>query len=102
MAKKKKDIKSTQDKVKTKAQKQEEEKAFYKTLIGEMLKLATSGFGLVAALAWNELIREIVNNYIKPFTPEGSGALSLFIYALIVTILAVTITYQLSKLSKKF
>jgi hypothetical protein len=86
------------EEVKTKAEKQ---KAFHKTLVGEMLKLATSGFGLVAALAWNELIKELVTNYIKPFLPEGAGAISLLIYALIVTILAVTVTYQLSKLSKK-
>lgn len=87
---------------KTESQKQEEQKAFYKTLIGEMLKLATSGFGLVAALAWNELIKEVITNYIKPILPEGAGAISLLLYAVVVTILAVTVTYQLSKLSKKF
>jgi|CXWL01.1.fsa_nt_gi hypothetical protein len=61
------------------------------------LKLVTSGFSLVAALAWNEVIKETVNIYIKPFFGEGSGLISLFIYALIVTALVVFISYQLSK-----
>jgi len=74
---------------------------FRKELTEQLLKLATSGLGLVAALAWNELIKELVNNFIKPFTGKFSGLISLFIYAVIVTILAVTVTYNLTKLIKK-
>lgn len=70
-------------------------------LVKQMLTLATSGFGLVAALAWNSLIQEFVNSYVKKLLPNGSGILSLLIYALIVTVLAVFVTYQLSKLSEK-
>lgn len=66
-----------------------------------MLTLATSGFGLVAALAWNSLIQEFVSSYVKKFLPNGSGIISLLIYALVVTALAVFITYQLSKISEK-
>jgi hypothetical protein len=66
-----------------------------------MLALATSGFGLVAALAWNSLIQEFVNSYVKKWLPSGSGIISLLIYAVIVTVLAVFITYQLSKLSER-
>lgn len=94
-------VKAKNTKSEKRKKKEEEKKALTQTLAAEMLRLATSGFGLVAALAWNELIRELVNNYIKPFTPEGAGAISLFIYALIVTILAVSVTYYLSRLSKK-
>ena len=65
-----------------------------------MLTLATSGFGLVAALAWNSLIQEFVNKYVKEWFPQ-SGIISLLIYALIVTILAVLVTYQLSSLSER-
>jgi len=65
------------------------------------LTLVTSGFGLVAALAWNELIKEIIATYIKPIFGKGSGIISLFIYATFVTILAVFVTYQLGKLSNK-
>jgi hypothetical protein len=61
----------------------------------------TSGFGLVAALAWNELIKETVNIYIKPYFGEESGLISLLIYAVVVTALAVFVTYQLSKVAGK-
>lgn len=70
-------------------------KRFPLVVVTQMLTLATSGFGLVAALAWNSFIQELVNNYIKKFLPN-SGLYSLFIYALIVTALAVIVTYQLS------
>lgn len=78
-----------------------ESKKLHKELIKQMLTLATSGFGLVAALAWNNLIQEFVNSYVKKFLPDGSGIISLLIYALIITALAVFVTYQLSKLSEK-
>ena len=67
----------------------------------QFLKLITSGFGLVAALAWNEVIKETVNTYIKPVVGGASGLISLVIYALIVTVLAVLITYNLSLLTSK-
>jgi len=76
-------------------------KKLRKELVAHMLTLATSGFGLVAALAWNELIKETVEVYIKPIAGEGSGILSLLIYAIIVTFLAVFVTYYLAKLVRK-
>jgi len=66
-----------------------------------MITLSSSGFGLVAALAWNNVIQEFVNNYIKKVLPNGSGILSLLVYAIIITLLAVFVTYQLSKLLEK-
>jgi hypothetical protein len=78
-----------------------EDNKLHKELIKQMLTLATSGFGLVAALAWNSLIQELVNSYVKKFLPGGSGIISLLIYAVIVTALAVLVTYQLSKISDK-
>ena len=79
----------------------EEQKAIHIEVVDKMLTLATTGFGLVAALAWNSLIQEFVDSYIKKFLPEGSGIISLLIYAVIVTILAVIVTIQLSRLLKK-
>lgn len=70
-------------------------------VITQMLTLATSGFGLVAALAWNGFIQELVNNYIKKFLPANSGLISLFIYAVIVTILAVLVTLQLTHIKER-
>lgn len=57
--------------------------------------MLTNAFGLVAALAWNEVIKGAINKYI----PTGSGLLSELIYALIVTILLVVITIQLGKMA---
>lgn len=79
----------------------ETKKRLHIEVIRQMLTLATTGFGLVAALAWNSLIQELVNSYIKKFLPQGSGILSLFIYAVVITIIAVLITLQLSSLIQK-
>ncbi len=77
------------------------EKAFHRELIEQMLKLATSGFGLVAALAWNDVVKDIIDGYIKPYVGKDSGLASQALYAIIITILAVTITYFLTKLIKR-
>ncbi len=63
-----------------------------------MITLSTSGFGVVAALAWNNVIREFVDSYIAKWIPQGGSLISLMIYAIIVTALAVLVTIQLSKL----
>lgn len=70
-------------------------------ILQQIVTLSTSGFGVVAALAWNNVIQELVNTHIKPYLPQGSSLLSLFIYATIVTILAVITTIQLSRLIEK-
>jgi len=84
-----------------KQKKTQKEKDLKVEIVRQMLTLATSGFGLVAALAWNSLIQDLVNNYIKKWFPQGSSILSLFIYAVVVTVLAVAITLQLSKFLEK-
>jgi hypothetical protein len=76
--------------------KAEQEKALPVLVMRQMVALATSGFGLVAALAWNNVIKEIVDNYIAKWIP-GGGFLSLLIYALIVTVLAVLVTTNLTR-----
>jgi len=78
-----------------------EQKKIHVEIVRQMLTLATSGFGLVAALAWNSVIQEFVNSYIKKWLPAESGIYSLLIYALIVTTIAVLVTMQLSKLVQK-
>jgi predicted outer membrane lipoprotein len=57
--------------------------------------LLTSAFGLVAALAWNELVKELINQYIAP----GQTLVSKLIYAMVVTLLAVFASLQLGKLT---
>lgn len=70
-------------------------------ILKQMLTLVTSGFGLVAALAWNSVIQEFVNTNIKPYVSRSGGFVSLLIYAVIITVLAVMVTYQLSKLLER-
>lgn len=77
------------------------EQKIHVEVIKQMVTLSTSGLGLVAALAWNSLIQEVVNSYVKKWLPGNSGVISLLIYALVVTILAVFVTLQLSKLSQR-
>ena len=73
-------------------------KKIHQELISQMVALSTAGFGLVAALAWNEAIQAFVKEYIDQYISAGSGILSRFIYALIITVIAVLVTYQLSRL----
>lgn len=81
--------------------KKEKDQKFHVELAKQMLTLATAAFGLVAALAWNQFIQEFVNTYIKKWFDSGGKLLSMGIYAIIVTILAVVVTWQLSKVVKK-
>ncbi len=81
-------------------EKKEEDKQFHTEIIKQMIALSTSGFGLVAALAWNNVIQEFVKIYINKWLPKEGGLLSLLIYAIGITIIAVFVTYQLSKLLK--
>ena len=81
--------------------KNQPKKRLHLLILKQMLSLAASGFGLVAALAWNNVIQEFVATKIKPFLPQGSGLISLSIYATIITVLAVFITYHLTILIDK-
>ncbi len=76
-------------------------KKFTLEVVRQMITLSTAGFGLVAALAWNNFIQEFVNSYIKKLLPNQAGIISLFLYAVIVTVLAVLVTYQLSKIAAR-
>jgi len=62
-----------------------------------MITLATTAFGLVAALAWNAAIIELF----KKIFGQASGIISLFVYAVVVTILAVLVTSRLGKMAEK-
>jgi uncharacterized membrane protein (DUF106 family) len=86
---------------KTKKEKISEKASLRHAVLKQMLTLSTSAFGLVAALAWNEAIKEALATYIKPYTAKASGLISLLIYAVVVTLLAVLITYSLTKIIKE-
>ncbi len=77
------------------------QKRLHIEVLRQMLTLVTSGFGLVAALSWNNVVQEFVNSYIKKWLPDGSGILYLLLYAIVITTLAVTFTFQISRLIQK-
>jgi uncharacterized membrane protein YidH (DUF202 family) len=63
-------------------------------IIEKFTVLITSAFGLVAALAWNAAIQEIIKNY-------GLEKYGLWLYAAIVTVMAIAITLVLGWISEK-
>ena len=77
------------------------QRSLRRELTAQMLQLITSGFGVVAALAWNDAIQSFVKEYVEPSIP-GSGLISKFVYALLITSLIVLITYQLSTIAARF
>jgi len=56
-------------------------------------------FGLVAALAWNEAIKSLISEVLPK---KGQGVLPLFIYAILVTMIAVIAIGRIMKLREKF
>jgi len=67
------------------------------TYLGTMIGLATVAFGLIAAGAWNQFIKDLIGLFLKP----GSGIWAELIYALLVTILAIVVVQGLAKLAEK-
>ena len=67
-------------------------------VISQSVTFISSAFVLIAALAWNEAIKDLINQYFK----TGSGLISKFIYALIVTLIAIIVTMRLNKLVGKY
>lgn len=66
-------------------------------IISESLALMTTAFGLVAALAWNEAIKTLIAEVV----PRGQGVMSLFIYAIVVTAVAVVISMRLLNIKER-
>jgi len=63
----------------------------------KMITLILAGFGLVAALAWNDAIQTLFNQLF----PKSNGVIGKFVYAVIVTIIVVIISLQLKETSEK-
>lgn len=61
------------------------------------ITLILGGFGLVAALAWNEAIKGLFETLFK----KSDALIGKFIYAIIVTIIIVIISIKLQKISEK-
>ena len=71
--------------------------------LATMLSLASSAFGLIAALAWNSAIQRIlqdnINGPLKTLNlPTGT---ILLIYAVIVTLIGATVVIILSRMGRR-
>jgi len=67
------------------------------TYLGTMIGLATVAFGLIAAGAWNKFITDLIALFVKP----GSGVVAELIYAVLITIIAITVVQGLARLAQK-
>lgn len=64
--------------------------------IATMIALASAAFGVIAALAWNTAISDLIKTYL----PAGKGIASEFIYALIVTVVAIIVLNSLGRMAQ--
>lgn len=67
------------------------------TYLGTMISLATVAFGLIAAGAWNKFISDFIAILLKP----GSGVWAEFLYAIIITVVAILVVQNLAKLAER-
>lgn len=68
-----------------------------KEYLEKVIELVTAAFGLVAALAWNEAIQDLIQSYF----PKDDGLSGKFIYAIVITTFAVWVTTSLARLHDK-
>jgi ABC-type uncharacterized transport system fused permease/ATPase subunit len=68
-----------------------------KEIIERLASLSVAAFGLVAALAWNSFILKLFENVFG----VSEGLTAMFLYAVIVTIIAVVVTIQIGKINSK-
>jgi len=67
-----------------------------KAVSEKTLTLVLAGFGLVAALAWNDAIQTLF----RVLFPKSEGVIGKFIYALIVTMIVVLVSLNLKKIGE--
>lgn len=68
-----------------------------KLIMETILGLITTAFAFVAGLAWNDAIQKLIEQFIG----TGDALPSLFIYAIVVTIVAVIVTVLLARVAAR-
>lgn len=72
--------------------------ALKKEVRKKILSYVTAGFGFVAGLAWNEAVKSLIEYAL----PQSRGTmLAKFIYALVLTLILVVISFYLAKILEK-
>jgi hypothetical protein len=67
------------------------------TYLGTMIALATAAFGLIAALAWNKFITDLIALFLKP----GAGIWAELAYAIVITVIATVLIQTLGKIAER-
>jgi hypothetical protein len=67
------------------------------TYLGTMIALGTAAFGLIAALAWNKFITDLIGMFLK----AGAGIWAELAYAVIITIIAILVIQALGRLAER-
>lgn len=62
-----------------------------------MIALGTAAFGLIAALAWNKFITDLIGMFLK----AGAGIWAELAYAVIITIVAILVIQALGRLAER-
>lgn len=68
-----------------------------KLVVETILGLITTAFAFVAGLAWNDAIQALIQKFIG----SGSALTTLFIYAIVVTIVAVVVTVIIARFAAR-
>jgi TRAP-type C4-dicarboxylate transport system permease small subunit len=66
-------------------------------IIQTMITLASAALGLVAALAWNEAIKETITTLLG----KDEGLLGLYIYAILATVIAIVVLLILARAASR-
>lgn len=72
-------------------------KATTQMVLQTFITLASFAFGLVAALAWNEAIKETM----KQMLGQDEGLAALYTYAILATVVAIVVLLILSRMAAK-
>lgn len=67
------------------------------TYLGTMIALMTAAFGLIAALAWNKFITDLIALFMKP----GAGVWAELAYAVIITVIAILVIQAMGRLAER-
>ena len=73
----------------------EQKKSLKVEVLEKISQLVTTGFGIVAALAWNDTIKGVFERF---FPKPEDNLLAMLGYALIITVLVVMATIHLGRL----
>ena len=76
----------------------EKPKKVSREVLDSMVTLLLGGFGFVAALAWNDAVQSLFNEFLPA---KSAGILMKFFYAALITLIITLISLRLSRYAKR-